>query len=868
MINTENLTSPVRDQDFKVTDNLGGLLRDENGRIIQAGAAMMWYAAQTSNGKDDTDEFKEIQEAWEIEFVNAVNEESVNSGNNITLFPSPFSSAVLDNNTVGDVPLLMAGCCIILVYVICQLGQFNRLQHKVYLTLVGVLCIGLAIAGGIGLCLLLGLTYNYIHSMLPFLILGIGVDDMFVIVTTWNNLTPEQKTLDVRQQAALTLSHAGVSITVTSLTDIASFGIGATTIIPGLQSFCIFATVSIFLVFVYSCTIFMAALVLDLRRLEERRDACCFVRLDTQYEPSACSQQDLLQLFFQNIYSPVLMKTPVKILVAVATVGLFSASMVGTISLEQEFDYIKHMTDYESGLAKYTRKVEQYYPDDGAPVHFYIGDIDYYHERDKLKALYEALDASPFLKEGSVTSWYHDFGIWINSNKNQSLLEPDGFPEDISDFYLWLIEFLVTDGKHQIMNVRFRPELESILEAMRENAEENEEDEEEAAGTSEWETNEELEDLLALWKFLPEGAVTPFVATRLETKCRLMETSQEEIAAMNSLYQIADNMEFSSTAFPFSIFFSAWQTDEVIQEELFRNIGLGLAVVLMIGLLLLADIVTCFWVFICVSFTLVDVMGMMHFWGVEINIVSSILVIVALGLSVDYAAHLGVMFLTLPGTKQERASKSLGAIGPAVFNGGFSTLLAVVVLSGSSSYTFNTFFKVFFLVVLFGLWHGLVFLPVLLSWFGPDYQELASKHTAGSKERKTASKKKRKITSLWERETSGPSKEKKCAHSEGGRDVGNLIINITMNDKQVITSSMESTSFQVNGQPHLPEKTIPTQVDPPTNNTYSSGIPKPDYDDAPTKPPTAGEGSVPVTTCITGQSENAKISVEIKITKG
>ena len=53
-------------------------------------------------------------------------------------------------------------------------------------------------------------------------------------------------------------------------------------------------------------------------------------------------------------------------------------------------------------------------------------------------------------------------------------------------------------------------------------------------------------------------------------------------------------------------------------------------------------------------------------------------------------------------------------MGPAVFNGGFSTFLAFALLMTSKSFVFVTFFKIFFLVVGFGLYHGLVFLPVVL----------------------------------------------------------------------------------------------------------------------------------------------------------
>ena len=46
---------------------------------------------------------------------------------------------------------------------------------------------------------------------------------------------------------------------------------------------------------------------------------------------------------------------------------------------------------------------------------------------------------------------------------------------------------------------------------------------------------------------------------------------------------------------------------------------------------------------------------------------------------------------------------TLENIGPAVLNGGVSTMLAFVLLANSKSYVFITFFKVFFMVVVFGL---------------------------------------------------------------------------------------------------------------------------------------------------------------------
>jgi hypothetical protein len=53
---------------------------------------------------------------------------------------------------------------------------------------------------------------------------------MFVIVGSWKNLTLIESKLPLVQRMALTLKRAGVSVTVTSITDIVAFAIGASTV--------------------------------------------------------------------------------------------------------------------------------------------------------------------------------------------------------------------------------------------------------------------------------------------------------------------------------------------------------------------------------------------------------------------------------------------------------------------------------------------------------------------------------------------------------------------------------------------------------------------------------------------------------------
>ena len=47
-----------------------------------------------------------------------------------------------------------------------------------------------------------------------------------------------------------------------------------------------------------------------------------------------------------------------------------------------------------------------------------------------------------------------------------------------------------------------------------------------------------------------------------------------------------------------------------------------------------------------------DVTGLMYFWGLTIDTVSTIVIIIAIGLSVDYASHVGHTFLVKSGNRK------------------------------------------------------------------------------------------------------------------------------------------------------------------------------------------------------------------------
>jgi multidrug efflux pump subunit AcrB len=92
----------------------------------------------------------------------------------------------------------------------------------------------------------------------------------------------------------------------------------------------------------------------------------------------------------------------------------------------------------------------------------------------------------------------------------------------------------------------------------------------------------------------------------------------------------------------------------------------------------------------------------------------------SIGLMVDYVIHVALRYVETKGdTRTQKTEVTLQTIGSSVLIGGISTLIGVLPLAFSTSEIFWTTFIVFFGLVILGLLHGLVLLPVLLSMVGP-----------------------------------------------------------------------------------------------------------------------------------------------------
>ena len=104
--------------------------------------------------------------------------------------------------------------------------------------------------------------------MTIFIIMGVGIDDMFVITGEYSR-TPSH--LPSSERVALSLKGVGNSIFYTSVTDFLAFGIGSFIDLPAVSFFCVTAAIAVLSVFLVQVTFFAACLGLDGRRIEADR---------------------------------------------------------------------------------------------------------------------------------------------------------------------------------------------------------------------------------------------------------------------------------------------------------------------------------------------------------------------------------------------------------------------------------------------------------------------------------------------------------------------------------------------------------------------------------------------------------------------
>lgn len=191
-----------------------------------------------------------------------------------------------------------------------QLPRRLFIGSKFTLGLFGITLVILSVSSSVGIFSLLGVKVTLIIAeVIPFLVLAVGVDNVFILVheldrqnmvhgpnalstasgvgfpTPLSPTSPRRSPFDhmledsvdtdsvplhlsPEERVARTLAKMGPSILLSSLSETVAFALGALVPMPAVRNFALYAAGSVVLNAVLQVTVFISALTIDLRRLE------------------------------------------------------------------------------------------------------------------------------------------------------------------------------------------------------------------------------------------------------------------------------------------------------------------------------------------------------------------------------------------------------------------------------------------------------------------------------------------------------------------------------------------------------------------------------------------------------------------------
>ncbi|XP_048383214.1 protein patched homolog 1 isoform X1 [Stegostoma tigrinum] len=272
---------------------LGGTTKNSSGILYSAQAFQTMFQLMTpkqmyEHFKDyyyvsdinwNLDKAAAILEAWQRKYVEVVHQSVLqNSTQKVLSFSTTTLEDILKSFSSVSVIRVAGGYLLMLAYACLTMLRWDSAKSQGAVGLAGVLLVALSVAAGLGLCSLIGISFNAATTqVLPFLALGVGVDDIFLLAHAFSE-TGHNKKIPFEDRTGECLKRTGASVALTSISNVTAFFMAALIPIPALRAFSLQAAVVVVFNFAMVLLIFPAILSMDLYRREDRRldILCCF----------------------------------------------------------------------------------------------------------------------------------------------------------------------------------------------------------------------------------------------------------------------------------------------------------------------------------------------------------------------------------------------------------------------------------------------------------------------------------------------------------------------------------------------------------------------------------------------------------------
>ncbi|XP_047170298.1 LOW QUALITY PROTEIN: NPC intracellular cholesterol transporter 1 [Vigna umbellata] len=728
------------------TTALGGF---SGNNYSEASAFVITYPVNNAITKVGDENGKAI--AWEKAFIQLAKEELLPmvQSSNLTLSFSTESSIEeeLKRESTADVVTILVSYIVMFAYISVTLGDTPHpssffLSSKVLLGLLGVLLVMFSVLGSVGFFSAIGVKSTLIiMEVIPFLVLAVGVDNMCIIVDA---VKRQPSNLPVEEQISNAMGEVGPSITLASLSEILAFAVGSFVSMPACRVFSMIAALAVLLDFLLQITAFVALVALDFVRAKDNRIDCfpCIKLNRSSVEENEGNRQErdgLLTWYMKEVHAPFLGLRVVKILVIAIFLGFTLASIALCTriepGLEQQIALPRdsYLQGYFSNISEYLRV--------GPPLYFVVKDYNYSLESKHTNQLCSIshCDSNSLLNEISraslvpkssyiakpAASWLDDFLVWMSPEAfsccrkftNGSYCPPDDqppccLPDEGPCGLGGVCKDCTTCFRHSdLVNDRpstenFRQKLPWFLDALP--------SADCAKGGHGAYTNSV--DLNGYESGVIQASEFRTYHTPLNRQGDYVNAIQ---AARNFSARISASLKMD--IFPYSVFYIFFEQYLDIWKFALINITIALGAIFVVCLVITSSLWSSAIVLLVLVMIILDLMGVMAILGIQLNAVSVVNLIMAIGIAVEFCVHIVHAFTVSLGDRNQRAKTALCTMGASVFSGiTLTKLVGVIVLCFATSEIFVVYyFQMYLALVIIGFLHGLVFLPVVLSLFGP-----------------------------------------------------------------------------------------------------------------------------------------------------
>ncbi|XP_041753062.1 patched domain-containing protein 3-like [Coregonus clupeaformis] len=552
--------------------------------------------------------------------------------------------------------------------------RLDNVRNKVWVATIGVFSTGLAVLSSFGMLLLMGLPFVMTVSSSPLLILGIGMNDMFIMISCWQKTNVHDSVID---RLADTYEDAAIAITITTLTDVLALYLGFSVPFGSVQTFCLYAGTAILFCYIYNITFLGAFLALNGQRETSNRHWFTCVKIPVDCPPgksrrygiccvggaydhdTGTEEEQPISGFFGKYYGPFLTQKWTKASIVVLYAGFLAVSIYGCVELKQGIE-LKNLALDDSYIIKYYNNENTHFSHYGPNVMVAVNKSLAYWEEDERK---------------NLSLCIADFKKLENVDKNFSLSWLDSFQSFAKDLD---INSENTFKSNLLPFLEQRPMTRQDIHLVADNK---------------------------------------IRSSRFFLQTLNISTSKKQKDMLISLRKTAEKCPIDLLVYhPMFIYFDQYN---VIVDNTIQTTVVATVVMLAISLLLIPNPLCSLWVAFSIGSIIVGIAGFMALWDVNLDSISMINLIIGIGFSVNFSAHVSYAFVSsAKADLNEKAVDALAQMGYPIVQGAVSILLGVVALYFSESYIFRTFFKLIFLVIMLGLVHGVAFLPVFLTFVG------------------------------------------------------------------------------------------------------------------------------------------------------